>query len=219
MRTGKAKKGASKAPKWVNRIVGHGEVSAVELIAHPSNPRIHPDTQRSALAEALTRIGWIDSVIVNKTTNRILNGHLRVELAAARGESVPVQFVELSEADERLALASFDPLGELAIEDSEKLGDLLAALDLGDSPLDTLLSTAMQDAQLTRLLEGEDGGEMAVTGSRAPHLAQNITVVIPMDDLALFEKAIRETGELNRGKAIAEICAAYLNRKVEIEAV
>jgi len=208
----------SKAAKWANRIVGHAEVPATEIMAHPLNPRYHPETQHAAMGEALTRLGWIQEVIINKKTGRMLDGHLRVKIAAERGETVPVVYVDLTEAEERLALASFDPLGGLAMDDPEMLGDLLSGIDLGDSALDTLLSTKAQDAALARIFDGEDEtGFKASEGPRLPNMGQNIAIVIPIANLGLFEKTIRATGEPNRGKAVEEICRTYMDSRGELE--
>lgn len=204
-------KRAGKPPRWANRIVGHADVLASSLTPHPQNPRIHPATQRAAVSEALTRLGWIESVVVNKTTGKILNGHLRVELAAARGETVPVDYVQLSEADERIALASIDPLAALAVEDPEKIGELLSGMNLGSSALDTLLMTTGEDAQLTALLE-EDGsqGPNLSPKRRIPNATPNIALVIPIKSLAIVERAIRATGKMNRGEGVEQICRSYL---------
>jgi hypothetical protein len=210
-----ARKTASKAPAadvWRRRIVGHGEVLASEIVAHPKNFRLHPETQRAAVSEAITRLGWIEEVLVNRTTGRLLNGHLRVELAAQRGEKVPVSFCELSIDEENLALASFDPLGMMAIEDSEKLSELLAEMNLGSSsPLDIFLATAGQDALLSQLLGTENDGAKLSDGPRLPNIGQTIALVIAMKDLVLVERAIRATNKINRGEAIAEICRSYLD--------
>jgi hypothetical protein len=207
----KAKAAPVPAQVWKNRIVAHAEVPAKSLTAHPQNYRIHPDTQRAAVSEAITRLGWLEEVLVNRTSGRILNGHLRVELAAARGETVPVSYVELSEQDEALALGSLDPLGGLAVEDSERLAELLSTLELGSSVLDTMLSTNAQDAQLSRLFDDTGDDDTVSTGPRLPGFGQNITIVIPAKDLALFERAVRATDKMNRGEAVAEICREYLS--------
>ncbi|MCP4437162.1 MAG: hypothetical protein GY812_16890, partial [Actinomycetia bacterium] len=49
-------------------------------------------------------IGWLQSVIVNKTTGHLVDGHLRVKMDARRREpTVPVTYVEISEAEEKAA--------------------------------------------------------------------------------------------------------------------
>lgn len=127
---------------WRNRIVGTGEVDPSELVANPANWRQHPMQQREALADALERVGWVQQVVVNKTTGRMIDGHLRAQLGDEQGEAtVPVLYVELTEEEERLVLASLDPIGALAVPDVEQLRKLLDSLPaLADAPaLDGLL--------------------------------------------------------------------------------
>ena len=115
------------APSWRSRIVGSAEVAPADLLAHPDNPRLHPLAQREFMAGVLDQVGWIDSVKVSVRSGRIIDGHMRVDLAAAQGEpSVPVIYVDLSEAEELQALATFDPIGALAVTDRPKLQQLLA---------------------------------------------------------------------------------------------
>ncbi|MFA5693595.1 MAG: ParB N-terminal domain-containing protein, partial [Acholeplasmataceae bacterium] len=94
---------------WESRIIGHGEMDPHELIPNPKNWRTHPKLQEKALEGALEDIGWIQDVIVNERTGKLLDGHLRVELAKKRGEhKIPVVMVDLSEEEEELALITLD---------------------------------------------------------------------------------------------------------------
>jgi hypothetical protein len=119
---------------WTTRIVGHGTENPEELLANPRNWRIHPRRQQDALKEALDKVGWVQSVIVNKTTGHVVDGHLRVGMAITEGEpEIPVAYVELTEEEERIVLASLDPLASLAVTDEAALkglmGDLEGSLD------------------------------------------------------------------------------------------
>jgi len=115
---------------WQSRIVGEGEADPRALTDNPLNWRRHPELQGQALEEALERLGWIQRVVVNRRTGRLIDGHLRVELARRRGEErVPVLYVDLDEAEERLALATLDPLSALAETDTDQLMELLADVD------------------------------------------------------------------------------------------
>lgn len=77
---------------------------------------------------------------VNQTTGHVVDGHLRIELALARKEpTVPVTYVELSEDEERLVLASLDPLATMAEAEAAKLAELLEGLDPADAALRALL--------------------------------------------------------------------------------
>lgn len=114
------------AAKWVNRIVGSSMALVDELLANPFNFRIHPLAQREALEGSLASVGWIQQVVVNKSTGHIVDGHLRVQLALSEQEKeVPVLYVELSPEEEQLALMMLDPVAAMAATDREKLEELM----------------------------------------------------------------------------------------------
>jgi hypothetical protein len=130
------------ATPWRNRIVGHADVPPAELIANPANCRVHPSEQQRALAGALSEVGWVAQCLVNRRTGHLVDGHLRVELAVARGEpSVPVTYVDLSPDEERLVLASLDPLAAMAEADAAKLEEFLRDL----APADDALAALFED--------------------------------------------------------------------------
>jgi len=106
------------------------EVDPRELQAHARNWRRHPDAQTRALDKTLDAVGWIQSVIVNERTGRMLDGHLRVARALERGEArVPVTYIDVDEEEEGLILASFDPIGAMAEEDEELLAQIIEEQD------------------------------------------------------------------------------------------
>ena len=74
------------AGTWRNRITGHADVAPASLLPHPANWRRHPVRQQRALAGALGEVGWVAQVMVNRVTGHLVDGHLRLELALARGE-------------------------------------------------------------------------------------------------------------------------------------
>jgi DNA modification methylase len=116
---------------WRNRIVGHEDVAPASLNLNPSNYRDHPEYQRAVMNGILDEIGWIQTVVVNKNTNNIIDGHLRVEIAIENGdETVPVTYVDLDEEEERKALITFNPVAQLARENKKKLEKTLQNLDI-----------------------------------------------------------------------------------------
>lgn len=134
---------------WRNRIVGAGEADPAELLPNPANWRRHPRRQRSALAAALDAVGWVGQVLVNRQTGRLVDGHLRLELALARNEpTIPVLYVELSESEERLVLATLDPLAAMAEAERDQLAALLAGLEPADVALRALLDDLAREAGL-----------------------------------------------------------------------
>jgi DNA modification methylase len=128
------------AGTWRNRIVGHADVPPSDLVPNPRNWRAHPEEQQRALAGALAEVGWVAEVLVNRTTGRVVDGHLRIELALSRDEpTVPVTYVELTEDEERLVLASLDPIGAMAEAEALALESLLADLEPADADLRAFL--------------------------------------------------------------------------------
>jgi DNA modification methylase len=126
---------------WRNRIVGQGAEPPDQLLANPRNWRTHPAAQQEALAGSLAEVGWVQQVIVNRRTGRLLDGHLRVTLADRNGEAaVPVLYVDLEEAEEALVLATLDPIAGLATADAAKLDELLREVSTGVPALQTMLA-------------------------------------------------------------------------------
>lgn len=91
--------------KWQSKIVGHGKVAASQLLANPFNHRRHPEKQRQVVAASIEELGFIKSVLVNRLTGHIVDGHERVMQALGVGEEteVDVEYVELSPEDEKNA--------------------------------------------------------------------------------------------------------------------
>jgi DNA modification methylase len=128
------------ATPWRNRIVETGTLAPAEIIPNPENWREHPEKQQKAMTGALAELGWVQPVVINRTTGRLIDGHMRVALALRQGEAaVPVSWVELSEQEEKLALATIDPLGDLAKTSDDDLRQLLEQLTVSEKDLGEFL--------------------------------------------------------------------------------
>jgi DNA modification methylase len=135
--------------QWQNRIVGYDNVPPDQLLANPANFRLHPKRQQDALTGSLNELGWLQDIIVNRVTQHVLDGHLRVQLALRNGEAtVPVKYIELSEPEEKLALAVFDPITYMAETDTAILDALLREVNTGEEALQELLASMAEDAGL-----------------------------------------------------------------------
>lgn len=141
---------------WRNRIVGEEDVPPDQLLANPHNFKIHGTFQKQALMGILDEVGWVQRIIVNRTTNCVLDGHARIQVALQRNEPlVPVLYVEVSEAEEKLLLASLDTLTGLASVDSELLAQLLHDVSTGDSALQQMLSELAAREGVLEKLQGQ----------------------------------------------------------------
>lgn len=134
-----------KTEPWRNRIIGHGEEAPDQLLANPANWRIHPKHQQDALSGVLDEIGWIQSVIVNQRSGFVVDGHLRAAIAISHNETaIPVVYVDLTDAEETLALATIDPIGAMAATDKEQLDNLLRDVSTSDAAVMDMLATLGQ---------------------------------------------------------------------------
>lgn len=131
--------------QWQNRITRSGTVSPKEIAANPKNWREHPDNQRAALEAVLDTVGWVAGVVVNERSGLVVDGHLRLEIALSRGlKEIPVDYVDLSESEEALALATIDPLTGMAQENGYLFGRLLEQANTGNPDLMAYLDEVAQ---------------------------------------------------------------------------
>jgi DNA modification methylase len=122
---------------WRNRIVRYGEAAPGDLVANEKNWRTHPKAQHEALAGALGKVGIVQNVVVNQRSGRMVDGHLRVEMAISSGQpTVPITYVDLSDDEEKLILATIDPMTGLAGTDRKLLDSLITDIRLTDLGMD-----------------------------------------------------------------------------------
>jgi hypothetical protein len=93
----------------------------------------------------LEQVGWAGSVMVNKNSGTIVDGHLRTVLAMRAGEPVPVDYVDLTEDEERLMLAMYDTITGMAATDLDKAAELVASINSVQSDAVRDVLQEMQD--------------------------------------------------------------------------
>jgi len=132
-----------------NRIIGSGEESLDQIQFNPRNWRVHPLNQQNALDGVLETVGWAQQVVVNKRTGNLVDGHLRCQLAARKGEkTIPVVYVDLSEEEEALVLATIDPIAAMATTDKQKLDELFAGIESDNENVKKMLDDIAEKERL-----------------------------------------------------------------------
>ena len=136
--------------EWRNRIVSSGTMPASQFVANPSNWRIHPKAQREALNGVLNEVGWVQNVIVNKTTGNVVDGHARIEEALKRGDETPVPYVEveLTADEEQKILLTLDPISAMAAADKANLDALLKSVETQDAAVMAMIADMADKAGL-----------------------------------------------------------------------
>lgn len=205
---------------WKNRIVAYGEESPETLVANPKNWRVHPDSQKAALAGVLDDVGVVAPVIVNRTTGFVIDGHLRVALAISNRQStVPVCYVELSEAMEAEVLATFDPIAGLAVPDLQALDEVLRSFDTGNESVMAMLDDLARNVGIVSSGEEFKKSLGALPdGDRQP--LQEMTFIVSDRQAETIRQALSrakgdgmipdEANANGNGNALAHIAEAYL---------
>jgi DNA modification methylase len=123
-----------------DRIKEFRRVPAGDLLPNPRNWRKHPKAQAEALQGILAEIGFAGAVLARETENglMLIDGHLRVETAGTM--EIPVLILDVDENEADKILATFDPLGAMAIADGAKLDAVLRNIQTDNQALATMLS-------------------------------------------------------------------------------
>jgi ParB-like chromosome segregation protein Spo0J len=106
-------------------------LNPLELRDNERNFRKHPVNQLNAIRDSLAEFGWLEPIIYNQQTERLLNGHARVYIARKDGTpEIPVHVVNVDAKAERRILASLQRTNDLGLVDDRALQALLAEVSL-----------------------------------------------------------------------------------------
>ena len=182
-----------------------------KIIPYSGNAKAHPEAQIKKLAAAIAEFGWDQPIVVDKDMV-IIKGHARRLAAIFLGlERVPVIVAKnLTPAQVRGARLADNKMAE-----GEWYPDLLSweLQELAESGFDLDLTgfADFERDEIMGLQQKTALGKPGESSSRNLYRGQQrIKVVLAVEDVAVFEQAIKATGEMNRGRAVIMICEAYL---------
>lgn len=193
---------------WKNRIVREAVEDPEQLLANPFNNKIHTQVQQDTTAALLDTVGWVQKVLVNERTGHVVDGHMRILLAMKyQQRSIPVTYLDLTEDEEKLVLLTLDPVGRLAVYDSDLTGQLIDMISTDNAAIEALL-VDLNDTLGSPPAPGTSDGEGE---SRQGLQSKNkVNFVLFTAQIGTFEKALALTGKVNRAEALIEVCEAYL---------
>ena len=102
-------------------------VDPLTLKSNPKNWRIHSQRQRTTYLSFKDKYGWLGMPIYNLRTNRLLDGHMRVDEAIKNKDVCPIILKDLDEDQENEVLALYDSIGLMAQKNNEALQSLINA--------------------------------------------------------------------------------------------
>ncbi len=164
--------------RWQNKIIGYDEVEPDQLLANPHNHRIHPQKQQDWLQASLDQLGWIGPILVNRQTGNVLDGHARIVLAMRHNQGkVPVAYVDLSEDEEKRAIAVYDRITSMAFEDPAILTDLFNDIVIeDDEALAGILKQIASEVDTPKGLNDQLPGEKKQIGAVCPQCGATFSV-------------------------------------------
>ena len=204
---------------WRNRILGLEEHKAGELLDHPLQFKSHPDRQGRVLRGIFDDIGIADALVAYKSKRAKgmlvkIDGHGRAGLDP--DQPWPVLILDLTDDEADYLISLLDKSAELSVIDDDLYARALESIVAGDTSVSMLVDEILSELDVTDLIEEtEDGeGESGANGSkRRRGTAGLIRVAITTDQAAIFEHALRGTGNKNRGDALIEICKEYMEMR------
>jgi hypothetical protein len=162
-------------------------IDPAELEANPLNFRRHPVCQREAITDVIDQVGWASALLFNERTGRLIDGHLRKETYTGKGK-VPVLIGSWSEEQEKVILATLDPIAGLASVDATTLNQLLHEIDITSPALMQMLDEL---ATLNGIVPGVDGGGDSGGGSEDP-AEEKYQILVDFDSKTELESVLRE---------------------------
>ena len=131
-----------------NRIKELRNVLASSLKPNPKNWRTHPQAQSEAMRGILDEIGYADSLIARELPDgslMLIDGHLRAETTP--DEMVPVQIVDLTEAEADKLLLSLDPLAAMAESNAAAMQQLCDDAETNNAALQAMWDEMQANAE------------------------------------------------------------------------
>ncbi len=123
-----------------DRIKELRRVPANQLRPNPKNWRTHPESQINALKGVLAEVGYAAPALARELPDgslMLVDGHARSEVSG--DNLIPVAVLDVTEEEADKLLATFDPLGDMAGADAEKLDELLKSIDIDNQAVNEML--------------------------------------------------------------------------------
>src|SRR5262245_64548052 len=118
----------SNSEQWRDRLIEIKSLCAGDLLDHPLNPKIHPDSQKAPLEGLLREVGKVDILRAyyserNGGALTLWHGHCRRDLRSDETWQVGIYDIDDKTAD--LLLASVDRIGWQAETSRQTLDELV----------------------------------------------------------------------------------------------
>lgn len=136
------------------KVLNYHEAFPVhDLKPFPKNPRKHTQQQIDLLVKNIERFGFLDPILVQKSTNYIICGHARLKALVKMGEETADVFVwDVNNEDAMAHMIASNYISGMSSWDIPFVKDCLAELDGRSYPVD---HTGFSDVSVDCLFDHE----------------------------------------------------------------
>jgi len=129
----------------------------------PGNPRVHGEHDVQKIANSIKHFGWVNPMILQRGTDRIIAGHGRQEAGRQLGETeVPVIYLDISDDDAKAYTIADNALAELSSWDPDLLLESMLQLESIGYDID-LTGVDLDSIRLEDPIAEEDDAEVSVS--------------------------------------------------------
>lgn len=151
-----------------DRVKELRRVKAKELQKNPKNFRHHPAQQREAFRSVVNQIGFCGACLAREENGEVLliDGHMRADEVHEEAE-IPCLILDVTAEEADLLLATHDPIGMMADNNSQQLYELLQGVDTVDGSLHALWSQMIEKGEV-ELESPESSGKSGESEAEYP---------------------------------------------------
>ncbi|MFN7927117.1 MAG: DNA methylase [Blastocatellia bacterium] len=136
------KASATPSNQWRDRKTKTVRMRVGDVLAHPMNPKLHPDVQNTPLRALLDEVGQVDDLKAYYSARNggkltFFDGHARQMLDPNQEWNIDVYDLTDEEAD--LVVLTFDPIGYQATHDARLVHELMAQVQTSNVALQEFL--------------------------------------------------------------------------------
>ena len=184
-----------------------------KLKPYGRTPRRH-EAAVGRMVETIGKVGFRIPVLA-LADGRLIDGHLRLKAAQELGlKAVPVILVDdLTEVEIKALRISINKAATFATWDYDLLAEEFDGLSTESFEVGWTGFDPAEIGEVYRMvdLDDEKEGKVYLNKEDLNH-DRSVKVVLPIDTLDIFEKALKKTGLENRSEAVKIICEVYLDK-------
>jgi len=152
---------AAKEPGFRDRIVRFDRVDPALIDLDEENWRQHPIAQVEAFRGVLKEIGICGVNAVRELPGgrfALIDGEMRTKRYRESGNLAPILVLDLTAAEAKKMLLTFDPIAAMAEADAAKLDSLMRDVETGSQELADMLTALAKEHEVSFTATDNEGG-------------------------------------------------------------